>query len=84
MSSKVRHFVRVGVAIAAIPVYALAQETVIKADEVTLEEVVVTAQKRQESLRDVPLSVEAVRVTNCRKPASCGWTISRRMCPTCR
>jgi iron complex outermembrane receptor protein len=60
MHSKVRRFVRLGVVLGTLPTCALAQQTVIKADDVTLNEVVVTAQKRQESLRDVPLSVEAV------------------------
>ncbi len=57
MSHKVAHFVRMtimlGAASAALP--SLAAD-----DEILLDQVVVTAQKREESLRDVPLSVEAV------------------------
>lgn len=60
MNFKARHLVRLVIIASVVPVYAPAQETVIKADDITLDEVVVTAQKRQESLRDVPLSVEAV------------------------
>ena len=57
MQTSVARFVRLALALAATPLAAGAQE----AEETTiLEEIVVTAQKREESLRDVPLSVEAV------------------------
>ena len=56
--SMVNRFVRLAVALGAIPIAMPAQAA--DSDEVLLEEIVVTAQKREESLRDVPLSVEAV------------------------
>jgi outer membrane receptor protein involved in Fe transport len=58
MSVSVNRFVRLAIAMSALPLAAQAQEPV--ADDGLLEEIVVTAQKREESLRDVPLSVEAV------------------------
>jgi iron complex outermembrane recepter protein len=56
MKVRTHRFGRLFVAIAALPVAAQAQEPA----EDVLEEVVVTAQKREESLRDVPLSVEVL------------------------
>ncbi len=61
MSLKVRRYVRLAIAIGAAPMWAFAQEPAAEEEAVTLEEVVVTAQKREESLRDVPISVEAVQ-----------------------
>ena len=61
MSLKVRRFVRLAIAIAAVPVGALAGQPAADDEPVTLDEVVVTAQKRVESLLDVPISVEAVQ-----------------------
>jgi iron complex outermembrane recepter protein len=58
MDNKVARFVRIAIALGATPLLASAQEP--STDEGLLEEIVVTAQKREESLRDVPLSVEAV------------------------
>jgi iron complex outermembrane recepter protein len=58
MTNTVSRFVRLAIAIAALPVAAQAQDA--PSDDGTLQEIVVTAQKRVESLRDVPLSVEAV------------------------
>jgi outer membrane receptor protein involved in Fe transport len=46
-----------GAGLALLPLAALAEES---ADTATLDEIVVTAQKRAETLTDVPLSVEAV------------------------
>src|SRR5688572_2253504 len=60
MSPKVQRSVRLILALGALPVCAVAQSETGAEDEFVLEEVVVTAQKREESLRDVPLSVEAV------------------------
>jgi iron complex outermembrane recepter protein len=56
MSVTVNRFVRLAIAMGALPLAANSQDA---ADD-TLDEVVVTAQKREESLRDVPLSVEVV------------------------
>lgn len=59
--SNVQRSVRLILILGALPAFSAAQAS--DADttgEVVLEEVVVTAQKREESLRDVPLSVEAV------------------------
>jgi iron complex outermembrane receptor protein len=56
MSTTVRRLVRLAIALAAVPVPSLAQEAGVD----ILEEIIVTAQRREESLRDVPLSVEAV------------------------
>lgn len=56
MSTTVRRFVRLAIALAAVPLPSLAQEAGVD----ILDEIIVTAQKREESLRDVPLSVEAV------------------------
>ena len=57
MAHSVDRFVKLAVVLAATPFALGAQE----AEEVVgLEEIVVTAQKREESLRDVPLSVNAV------------------------
>jgi iron complex outermembrane recepter protein len=58
MNTKVARFVRLAIAVSAAPLLVNAQEP--STDEGMLEEIVVTAQKREESLRDVPLSVEAV------------------------
>lgn len=60
MNLKVHRLVRVAVVVGVMPLPALAGEVAPAGDEVMLEEVVVTAQKREESLADVPLSVEAV------------------------
>lgn len=58
MISRVSTFVRLAIAMgAAAPLAATAVEA---ADDGLLDEIVVTAQKREESLREVPLSVEAV------------------------
>src|SRR5512139_2489773 len=59
MSSRVARFVRLAIMLgAAAPLSATAAEAA--ADDGLLDEILVTAQKREESLRDVPLSVEAV------------------------
>src|SRR5690349_13883074 len=58
MSLKVAGIVRMTLALSAASIAA--QITLAADDEVLLDQVVVTAQKREESLRDVPLSVEAV------------------------
>jgi iron complex outermembrane receptor protein len=58
MKLKPRHFSPLLTAIAVFPVAAQAQDSA--DDDGTLEEITVTAQIREESLRDVPLSVEAV------------------------
>ncbi|MEO6079559.1 MAG: TonB-dependent receptor [Steroidobacteraceae bacterium] len=58
MSIMVGRFVRLAIAVALVPIAVQAQQSV--ADNGLLEDVLVTAQKREESLRDVPLSVEAV------------------------
>jgi outer membrane receptor protein involved in Fe transport len=60
MNLGIRGFVRLAIVLGAAPVCALAQEPAADDEPVTLEEIVVTAQKRSESLRDVPISVEAV------------------------
>lgn len=61
MSINVQRAVRWSVLLGALPLCALAQAAEGDADdEFILEEIVVTAQKTEESLRDVPLSVEAV------------------------
>ncbi len=52
-----KHFVKAAMAVA---VTAVAAQTSLANDNLTLEEVVVTAQKRAESLQDVPISVSAV------------------------
>ena len=57
MNVTVSRFVRLALALGSLPLAAQAQET---PDDGSLPEIVVTAQKREESLRDVPLSVEAV------------------------
>lgn len=59
--NNVQRCVRLALVCGALPLAAHAQQGGDDAaDQVILEEVVVTAQKREESLRDVPLSVEAV------------------------
>ena len=58
MTNTVSRFVRIAIALGTVPFAAQAQEA--PADDGSLPEIVVTAQKREESLRDVPLSVEAV------------------------
>jgi outer membrane receptor protein involved in Fe transport len=58
MSFRVATFVRLAVALAAVPLAATAADE--PADDGLLDEIVVTAQKREESLRDVPLSVGAI------------------------
>jgi iron complex outermembrane recepter protein len=58
MNHTVTGFVRLAIALGALPLAAQAQEVAV--DDGTLDEIVVTAQKREESLRDVPLSVAAV------------------------
>jgi len=58
MSLKVSSSVRLAIVLGAAPLVAAAQEP--PADDGTLDEIVVTAQKREESLRAVPLSVEAL------------------------
>jgi iron complex outermembrane receptor protein len=61
MNFKVHRFVRMAVVCSAAPALALMQQTATAQEEdVLLEEILVTAQKREESLRDVPISVEAV------------------------
>ena len=61
MNFKVRRFVRVAIVCGAAPALALVQRTAVAQEEdVVLDEILVTAQKREESLRDVPISVEAV------------------------
>jgi iron complex outermembrane recepter protein len=60
MNFKVHRFVRIAIALSVVPGLALAQEPAAAEDDELLDEIVVTAQKRQESLRDVPLSVEAI------------------------
>lgn len=61
MSITVQQCVRLAVILGAAPMGALAQQAGEDADaEIVLEEVVVTAQKQEQSLQDVPLSVEAV------------------------
>ncbi len=58
MRITVTRSVRLALALAATPLAISAQE--ISDTDITLDEVIVTAQKREESLRDVPLSVNAV------------------------
>jgi iron complex outermembrane recepter protein len=59
MTSRVASFVRLAIMMgAATPLAATAAEAA--PDDGLLDEIVVTAQKREESLRDVPLSVEAI------------------------
>ena len=58
MTNTVSRFVRLAIALGAVPLAAQAQEALPTMDR--CREIVVTAQKREESLRDVPLSVEAV------------------------
>jgi iron complex outermembrane recepter protein len=58
MNLKFKHFGPILTAFAVLPLATQAQD--LAADDGTLEEVTVTAQIREESLRDVPLSVEAV------------------------
>src|SRR5688572_12572473 len=61
MNFKVRRFVRMAVVCGAAPALALVQQPAMAQEEdVVLDEILVTAQKREESLRDVPISVEAV------------------------
>ena len=60
MSVTVKRCVRLAIALSAMPLVLPAQAQDAAADDTLLEEIVVTAQKREESLRDVPLSVEAV------------------------
>ena len=58
MKITVARAVRVTLALSALPLAVSAQEPA--ANDTVLEEITVTAQKREESLRDVPLSVNAV------------------------
>jgi iron complex outermembrane recepter protein len=58
MNFTVKRLVRLAVALSIVPASVEAQTP--PASDDVLEEIVVTAQKREESLRDVPLSVEAV------------------------
>jgi len=61
MNFKVRRFVRMAVVCSAAPALVLMQQTAAAQEgDVVLDEILVTAQKREESLRDVPISVEAV------------------------
>ena len=60
MSVMVKRFVRLAIAVSTMPVVMPVHAQSSGTDDTLLEEVVVTAQKREESLRDVPLSVEAV------------------------
>ncbi len=61
MNTRVSHCVRLAVVLGAFPLAATAQDAGMDVDEdIVLEEVVVTAQKVEESLSDVPISVEAV------------------------
>lgn len=59
MNARVSHCVRIAVVLGAVPLAAVAQDTD-TSEDIILEDVVVTAQKVEESLSDVPLSVEAV------------------------
>src|SRR5690606_23863284 len=59
MRITVQRCVRLAIAIGAMPLCAIAQDGETEG-EFVLEEIVVTAQKQEESLQDVPLSVEAV------------------------
>src|SRR5262249_38513680 len=60
MNLKIQRCVRLVVALSAVPFYGISQPAAAEEELTTLDEVVVTAQKREESLRDVPISVEAV------------------------
>jgi outer membrane receptor protein involved in Fe transport len=60
MSISARHRVRLALALGAMPLAVIAQERAPAEGEFELEEIVVTAQKIEQSLRDVPLSVEAL------------------------
>src|SRR6478609_12184805 len=58
MSQKVASSVRLALLLGTVPLAVSAQQA--PPDDEALEEIVVTAQLREESLRDVPLSVEAL------------------------
>jgi iron complex outermembrane receptor protein len=58
MNVMVHRLVRLAIALGAMPLAVQAQEA--GTDDLMLDEVVVTAQKREESLREVPISVEVV------------------------
>ena len=58
MNITVSRFVRIAIALGSVPLASQAQTPA--ADDGSLPEIVVTAQMREESLRDVPLSVEAL------------------------
>ncbi len=60
MNFGMRRVACASIVLGVMPVLALAEEASTAARDDVLEEIVVTAQKRQESLRDVPLSVAAV------------------------
>jgi iron complex outermembrane recepter protein len=59
MTSRVANFVRLAMMLSAAAPLAVSAAAA-ASDDGLLDEIVVTAQKREESLRDVPLSVEAV------------------------
>ena len=59
MNARVNHCVRIAVVLGATPLAAVAQDGA-TSEDIVLEDVVVTAQKVEESLGDVPISVEAV------------------------
>jgi iron complex outermembrane receptor protein len=61
MSISIRRSVRIAMILGAVPLSGIAQDIdAVDDGEWVLEEIVVTAQKVEESLRDVPLSVEAL------------------------
>ena len=41
-----------------------------EAEEGALEEVIVTAQNREQNVKDVPIAIDVVMRSNCAKPAS--------------
>jgi iron complex outermembrane recepter protein len=58
MNPVISRFVRIAIALSIAPMVTAQESAAV--DDGTLEEILVTAQKREESLRDVPLSVEAI------------------------
>jgi iron complex outermembrane recepter protein len=60
MNAMIRRVVHATIALSVVPAGVMAQAPAAEDDDQILEEIVVTAQKREQSLRDVPLSVEAV------------------------
>ncbi|HWL61547.1 MAG TPA: TonB-dependent receptor [Steroidobacteraceae bacterium] len=59
MNARINHCVRIALVLGAAPLAVVAQD-VDTSEDIVLEDVVVTAQKVEESLSDVPISVEAV------------------------